>query len=74
MILSNQSLPKKIATVLRYFVITFSMAFLLIATARFYADDGGWVNYVIIAAIALIILAIGNGFAYKIKASHTNSE
>ncbi len=73
MILSNQPLPQKIATVLRYFIITFSLAFLLIATARFYADDGGWVNYVIIAVIALVILAVGNGIAYKVKASQTDA-
>lgn len=74
MILSNQPLPQKIATVLRYFIITFSLAFLLIATARFYADDGSWVNYVIIAAISIIILAISYGVAYKVKASRSETE
>ncbi len=73
MILSNQPLPNKIAAVLRYLVITFSLAFLLIATARFYADDGGWVNYVIIAVIALIILAVGNGIAYKVRYRQTEA-
>lgn len=57
--ISSPQASDKILNVFSYLIATLCLALLFIGAAKYFLDDGGWINYLIVAVIFFcVVLAI----------------